>query len=114
MMFKDGERVIHIRNSKICHGVVSYMVNDKIGIVKFDNDLLLKLPFEDLAPEPTVEKTEPIEKPEITITPNEFMETAVKVLAKLDVISQSSVCDVTVFTAELHKALFFIEVNENP
>lgn len=114
MMFKDGERVIHIRNSKICHGVVNYMVNDKIAIVKFDDDLLLKLPFEDLAPEPTVEKIEPIEKPEITITPEEFRKTAVKVFKELGVIPQSSVYDVTVFTAELHKALFFNEVNENP
>lgn len=114
MMFKDGDRVIYVINSKVCYGVITCLANIKTAIVKSDDGQMFKVPCEFLAPEPRVEKTEPIEKPEITITPEEFRETAVKVFTELCVIPQSSVYDVTVFTAELHKALFFKEVNENP
>jgi hypothetical protein len=114
MMFKDGERVIYIINSKVYHGVITYLANIETAIVQSDDGQRFKVPFKFLAPEPIVEKTEPIEKPEITITPEEFRETAVKVFTELGVIPQSSVYDVTVFTAELHKALFFNEINENP
>jgi hypothetical protein len=115
MRFKIGERVIYVIDSKIRHGVIDYVISDhKMAIVKSDDGEKVKVFFEFLAPEPTVEKTEPIEKPEITITPEEFRETAVKVFKELGVIPQSSAYDVTVFTAELHKALFFNEVNENP
>jgi hypothetical protein len=113
MMFKVGERVIYVKNSKVCHGVID-VISHKTAIVKSDDGEKTKEFLETLAPEPTVEKTEPIEKPKITITPEEFRETAVKVFTELGVIPQSSVYDVTVFTAELHKALFFKEVNENP
>ena len=113
MEFKIGERVIYISDSRVCRGVIDYVTSDRLAIVKSDDGEKCKEYLEFLAPEPIVEKTEPIEKPEITITPEEFRETIVKVFTELDVIPQSSVYDITIFIAELHKALFFNEVNEN-
>lgn len=114
MKFKSGDRVIYVIDSKVCHGVIDYLIGDNLAIVNSDDGSRFKVFLDFLAPEPTVEKTEPIEKPEITITPEEFRKTVVKVVTELGVIPQSSVYDVTVFIAELHKALFFNEVNENP
>ena len=113
MMFKDGQRVTYIIDSKIYHGVITYLANMETAIVESDDGQRFKVPFKLLAPEPTVEKTEPIEKPEITITPEEFRENVIKAFTRVGVIPKSSVRNITLFIAELHKALFFNDVYEN-
>ena len=113
MKFKSGDRVTYVIDSKVCNGVIEYVINDRLAIVISDDGSKYKVFLEFLAMEPTVEKTEPIERPEITITPEEFRTTAIKAFMELGGIPKSSAYTVTVFVAELHKALFFNEVNEN-
>ena len=114
MKFKSGDRVTYVIDSKVCNGVIEYVINDRLAIVISDDGSKYKVFLEFLAPEPTVEKTEPIEKPEITITPEEFRKAVIMAILELDHISPSFRDDIPLFVAELHKALFFGEVNENP
>ena len=79
--FKVGMKVNFIRENEMLTGVIENVFdNTNIAIVSIPDDAHYKVRFEEMAiaPEPelkTEEKPiEPVEKSEITITPNEFME----------------------------------------
>ena len=88
----------------------------KIAIVKFDDGNVEKVPFYRLGIEleskvQEEKPTEPVEKSEITITPDEFRDISCKVIAKEVKKMGEDGAIVTlafaVFSVELHKALFF-------
>ena len=93
----------------------------KIAIVKFDDGDVEKVPFYRLGIESeskVQEKpTEPVEKSEITITPDEFRDISSKVIAKeakkLGADGAIVTLAFAVFSVELHKALFFDAVEND-
>ena len=123
--FKLGDRVMTIQNSKPRYGTIRTIDGngyETIAIVAFKTDKpdegeLQKIKVSDLIlveeTEAEAKKSEPVEKSEITITPDEFRETGVKVIVKLTAEKPVVGLAFTAFLAELHKALFFGEVSEN-
>ena len=121
--FKLGDRVMAIHNSKRRYGTIRTIggnAYETIAVVKFETEKpdeyeLEKVKVSDiiLAEETEVKKSEPVEKSEITITPDEFRETGVIVIKKLTDSNPLVGLAFTTFLAELHKALFFAEVSEN-
>ena len=126
--FKLGDRVMAIQNSKARYGTIRTIggnAYETIAIVKFETEKpgeyeLEKIKVSDLilveeteAKETEAKETEPVEKSEITITPDEFREIGVKVITKLTATKPIVGLAFTAFLAELHKALFFGEVSEN-
>ncbi len=114
-----GSRVGMIENGKIVKGTVKE-VYFEVGyaVVEFDCETTRKVLLSNLAvlPEESQEPkspTEPVEKSEITITPEEFENIAGKVGAKLafkfgpDFILKSAI-----LMAKLHEALFIEGDNE--
>ena len=123
--FKLGDRVMTIQDSKPRYGTIRSIGGngyENIAIVAFKTDNpnegeLQKIKVSDLIlveeTEAEAKKSEPVEKSEITITPDEFRETGVKVIVKLTAEKPIVGLAFTAFLAELHKALFFGEVSEN-
>ena len=114
-----GDRVVMIEHNQIRKGIIkqTYDTFPDIVIVAFD-DSVEKVPVEKLALEPKSEtqaeqKREPVEKSEITITPDEFRNTGVNLIVKLTAEKPTVGLAFTAFLAELHKALFFGEASEN-
>ena len=121
---KENMKVIVIgENNKIENGTVK-TVYEKLGtaIVELDDGYIIKVrlidlgipetsePVEDIKEEP---KREPVEKSEITITPEEFRNIGVDVIKKQAKKNPMIVLPFTVFLAELHKALFFDAVEND-
>ena len=121
--FKLGDRVMTIRNSKPLYGTVRTIGGndfETVAIVNVETDNpnegeVIKVRVSDLilVQETEVKKTEPVEKTSITITPSEFTLIGLRVIAKVIEKNPRSKLVFTTFLAELHKALFFGEVNEN-
>ena len=121
--FKLGDRVMTIQNSKPRYGTIRTIGGndfETIAIVSVETDNpnegeVIKVRVSDLilVKETEVKKTEPVEKTSITITPSEFTLIGLKVIAKVIEKNPRSKLVFTTFLAELHKALFFGEINEN-
>lgn len=123
--FLYGTRVAFIgENNELKEGTVKEAYDDlKVATVLIDNGDLVKTRFTDLAilpekvtqdekpAEETTETTAPIEKSEITITPDEFREKSVKVLSKLSKeIGEPMLPMVGIaIISKVHKALFLDE-----
>lgn len=114
--FRPGVRVVVIDGDthELRKGVINSIYQDiEIAIVKFDDGNTEKVEFDCLGvePEPTEPEkpTESVEKSEITITPDEFRNISMKVVAKLTEKTPLVGIALTVFSAELHRVLFFGE-----
>ena len=117
--FKTGMRVVVIdENNEVRKGVINTVYEDmEIAIVKFDDGNVEKVHFSYLGIEPETKAqeekpTEPVEKSEITITPDEFKKIGTKVMT--EIIKKGGpvlgfAC--TIIIANLHKALFFDAVD---
>ena len=124
--FKIGDRVMTILNSEARYGTIRVTYNngyETIAVVDFEikdsNEFSIeKVNTSDLILAETVDaetkKNEPVEKSEITITPDEFKKIGVSIITDLTAEKPTVGLAFTIFLAELHKALFFGEVNENP
>ena len=122
--FLNGTRVGFIGDDNyLKEGTIKQAFDDmQVATVLMDNGDLVKVKFSSLAilPEKTnqgetpSEATEPIEKSEITITPDEFKEKSVKVISKLSKEVNDSVLPMLgiMIISRVHRALF-LEESEN-
>lgn len=122
--FKTGMRVVVIdENNEVRKGVINTVYEDmEIAIVKFDDGNVEKVHFSYLGIEPETKDqeekpTEPVEKSEITITPDEFKKIASKVVMKnVEKMGEGGGLlglTFTIFAVELHRALFFDAVDND-
>jgi hypothetical protein len=117
--FNIGDRVMILENNEILKGTVkkNFYEFPEILIIECADGELKKVHIDRVAHEPKSEtndkqNAEPVEKSEITITPDEFKKIGtnlIPTLTKRPIIAIAF----TAFLAELHKALFFDEVSEN-
>ena len=120
---KEGVRVVMIDHdtNTLRKGVINQAYSEmEIAIVKFDDGEVEKVPYEHLGIEPendVQETTEPVEKSEITITPEEFRNISSHVIKEITdkLENNSGVIGLTmiVFASELHNALFRSEVDND-
>ena len=120
-----GMRVVAIDEStgEIRKGKINSLYGAmKIAVVKFDDGNVEKVPFNRLGVETETKaqeekSTEPEEKSEITITPNEFRDITSQVIAKhvkkMGEDGAILTLAFTVLAVELHKALFFDQVDND-
>lgn len=118
--FKPGVRVVVIDGDthKIRKGVINTVYPSiKIAIVKFDDGNVEKVDFDYLGIESETEvqeekPTEPVEKSEITITPNEFRKISVTLIAE-ETKEMPIIVGVAFsqFCAKLYEALFLDAVD---
>lgn len=118
--FNNGMRVVVIdEHNRVRKGVI-VNVHDilEIAIVKFDDEHVEKVHFSCLGIEPESREepkkaSKPVEKSEITITPDEFKKIASRVVAeeakKLGKDGIMFGLALTIVTAKIHGALFFDE-----
>ena len=123
--FEKGVRVVVIDadTREIRKGVINASYEDlEIAIVKFDDGNVEKVAFNYLGIEPETKvqeekPTEPVEKSEITITPDEFKKIASKVVMRnVEKMGEGGGLiglSFTIFSAELHRALFFDAVDND-
>ena len=119
--FSIGERVAVIEDNKIAYGAILKIfpeVVTPVVVVQFEDgnvgkveiDKIAKVEAKDQTEESTKdqEHKEPIEKAEITITPEEFRKIAIETIVN-ETEDLSPIIDFafTRFVAKLHKALFF-------
>lgn len=120
-----GDRVVMIENHELRRGVIRKIYDDiptPVLMVEFDDGEIEKVYPGDVAIEPKAEVKEdqevkeekkPIEKSEITITPDEFMEIASNVVAKEAVQGGAMLMMLgTILMTKLHEKLF-VEEKEN-
>ena len=124
---KEQARVIVIQNGEIRRGTVGKIFPELgTAIVGFDDESIEKVELKDIALEPVAEPTEkeepkktaePVEKSEITITPNEFKKIASKEIAehikKMGEGGGLLGLTFTIFVAGLHRKLFFDVVDND-
>ena len=122
---KSGTRVAVIDGytNAIKKGVISTVYeNMEIAIVHFDDGDVGKVDFSHLGIEADTKaqeekSTEPVEKSEITITPDEFRDITTKVIAREALKTGDGGMIVTLaftaFAVELHKALFLYGVDND-
>lgn len=87
--FNTGDKVVTIKDGELRKGVVKNfypMVTPPIFAIEFEDGTVEKVPYNNVAPEPKTEtpeeKNDPVEKSEITITPDEFREITCRVIAE--------------------------------
>ena len=122
--FKIGDRVMMIQNSKPLYGVIQTLSSngyETIAIVSYATEKpgeyeLIKRKVSDIILAEDIEntKSEPIGESAITITEDKFQDIGVDIVKKLSGKFPHDGIVYTLFLADLHKALFFGEVNENP
>ena len=113
-----GDKVINIKDGELRKGVIKkfYPIDPPIFVIEFEDGSVEKILTTDLAPAPKTpeEENKPIEKSDITITPDEFKKIAYNVIA--DIAKETNdfelVLTVTSVWAKLYKALF-VEPWEN-
>lgn len=112
--FDVGMRVVVIENNVVRKGVIKTLYESlEMTIVEFDDGNVEKVHFSRLGIESETndqeeETTEPLEKSEITITPNEFRAIASRACAK--VASETGPATVIlsgILVARIHMALFY-------
>ena len=121
--FNPGVRVFVIdENHEMKKGVIKAVYESvSIAIVKFDDGNVEKVNVNCLGicrEEPTkTEPSEPVEKSEITITPEEFRKISSRVITNEIVKMPDSGgllgLTFTIFVAKLHRALFFDAVDND-
>lgn len=88
MKFNVGDRIVTVIDGELRKGVIKelYQVNHPVVIVRLEDGRLAKVRYNDIAPEPQAEdnqgENKHIEKPGITITPDEFTEIAARVIVE--------------------------------
>lgn len=113
-----GDRVITIKNNQIRKGTVTkiYDLDPIIYIVEFDDGNVEKVCHNEIALEPETETQEedlePVEKSEITITPDEFKKIACRVIVNETKDSRLMGLVFALLMDKIHKALF-VEPWEN-
>lgn len=119
----EGTRVVVIEDGELKKGVVTnvYHFSD-IAIVAFDDESYSKVPLSQLAIEPVAEPdknqeptepSEPVEKSEITITPEAFREISMRTVFEMTKDKPIVGLALTMFSAELHRALFYDAVEND-
>ena len=118
---EKGRRVGVIVDSRFERGTLTSMIEElNIGIVKLDNGEMLKVNLSTVAiddtpkEDPNVKESEPVEKSEITITPNDFMKTSTKVIAdKCKCFDSITTLFITSVIAEIHRRLFYEDLDND-
>ena len=123
-VFNEDMRVIFIdEDNELRRGVITSAYDAlRTAIVKTDDGDVKKVPFskmaiddrEDTKPieEPVPEKCEPVEKPEITITPDEFRDISTTVIAK-ETHSPVVGFVMSLIVSKIHEALFYDVVDND-
>lgn len=84
--FNIGDKIVAIKDGELRKGKIKnfYPLNPPVFIIELEDGTVEKIPYSNVAPEPKnetlEEKSEPVEKSEITITPDEFTNIAGRVL----------------------------------
>lgn len=115
-LLKCGDNVVVIEDGELRNGVIKTvfdMVTPPMYAVEFE-DGIEKVPFNRVAPAPKTEipeeqKREPVFKSEITITPDEFMNIATRIIAEETKEHKLVGFATTILLAKIHKALFLDE-----
>lgn len=116
--FKPGARVGVLENGEIRKGTIKHAYYDySIAIVAFEDGNVGKVHFSDLGllpEEKAQEPKEPVEKSEITITPEEFKNVAMKVISEVTTKAGTPLVGIafSIIIAKIHRALF-IDEGEN-
>jgi hypothetical protein len=118
---KKGMRVVVVIDNELQKGTVKSVYDwSNIAVVALDNGDTQKLNLWELGIEPVAEPTEqdqehnePVEKSEITITPNKFRKIATDTVIKLSKDEPVIGLVLTMFVATLHRALFFDAVEND-
>ena len=112
--FEIDQKVYVVKNGVLKPGTI-HAVYDSLGyaVVRYDGGELQKVMFERIAVMPEEKETEkpsePVEKSEITITPNEFMEIGARISAEIANESDGGLELMGIFArvlAMMHIALF--------
>ena len=117
-----GDRVIMIKNHELRKGTIRKIYADistPILVIEFDDGEIEKVYPKDVALEPKTERQEtepvkeevkekkPVEKSEITITPEEFREISTNLIAEESLIGGPLLLSLgTILVSKLHIALF--------
>lgn len=112
--FNVGMRVVVIENNVVRKGVIRTLYESlEMAIVEYDDGNVEKVHFSYLGIESETndqeeETTEPLEKSEITITPDEFKKIAVRACAEVSVKGGPATAILSgILVAHIHSALFF-------
>lgn len=122
--FNPDTRVGVLENGDIRKGTIKKVHNEfEIAIVEFEDGNVEKVHFSKLGllseekVQDNQDPKEPVEKSEITITPEEFKKITSKVIAKEAVKMGPAkgllILTITLIMAEIHKVLFYDEGNND-
>lgn len=115
--FSIGDKVVTIKDGELRKGVVKnfFPVNPPIFLIEFEDGTVEKVLYNNVAPEPkteTPEENAPVEKSEITITPDEFREITCRVIAEETKKHKIVGLAFASIMGKIHRALF-VESWEN-
>ena len=112
--FNVGDKIVTVINGELCNGVIKelYPINPPVVVVRLEDGSLAKMSCNDIAPEPvteTQETDEPIEKSEITITPEKFRDIVARVIAEETKEHPLVALAFASIMGNIHRALFMDE-----
>lgn len=119
--FNVGDKIVTIKDGELRKGVVKNfypMVTPPVFAIEFEDGTVEKVLYNNIAPEPKTEtpeeEIEPVEKSEITITPDEFREITCRVIAEETTEHKVVGLAFASLMGKIHRALFVDEwENEN-
>ena len=111
ILFDIGDKVVKIQDGKLRKCTIKnvYFTNPPIFAIEFEDGTVEKARRADIAPEPKVEtpkETEPVIKSEITITPDEFKEITIRIIAEETKCCKALGVALASIMGKIHKALF--------
>lgn len=115
--FSTGDKIVTIKDGELRKGVIKnfFPVNPPVFVIEFEDGTVEKVLYNNVAPEPkteTPEENAPVEKSEITITPDEFREITCRVIAEETKDHKIVGLACASIMGKIHRALF-VEPWEN-
>lgn len=109
--FSTGDKVVTIKDGELRSGEIRnfFPVNPPVFVVQYEDGTIAKVPYDNVAPAPKTEtaaENAPVEKSEITITPDEFREIACRVIAENTKGRPLVGLAIVPLVGKIHKALF--------
>ena len=119
VLFNIGDKIVTIKDGELRKGVIKKfypMVNPPIFAIEFEDGTVEKVPYNNVAPDPEAKTQEaenaPVEKTEITITPDVFKEITCRVIVEETKDQKLLGLAFASLMTKIHRALF-VEPWEN-
>lgn len=112
VVFSTGDKVVTVKDGELRKGVIKtfYPINPPVFVIKFEDGSVEKVLYNAVAPAPEADPPEevnkPVEKSEVTITPDDFKKISCRAVVKWTKDHEGIDSKLVAIMGEMYRALF--------